>query len=447
MTKLIAGAALATALSPGASAARIFAGAGPGFPRVCFDAAGGTEGSEFKLTPELQKLVDGIKTAHDKVKEVAEKALDEAKRGGQATEETKVKADEALNKLGEAKTELDARIADIEQKLARRPGGEPTQLKTLGQTFVDADEVKSFLSGPKRGQLVVKVETKTILSATGTWGATASVSNALTAPDRPVGMGALPMRPMTIRQLIAPGETGTNSIEYAVQTAFTNNAAVVAENTAKPLSDFTFDLRTAAVRTVAHRTKASRQIMDDAPQLRSFVDAQMRYGLEYAEEAELLYGDNTGQHLNGIVTQATAYSAPFTVTGETAIDRVRLGILQAALALLPPDGIVLNPLDWARIEMVKDGMGRYLIGDPVGQIQPRLWSLPVAPSMALTASTFLTGAFRTAAQIFDRMAIEILLSTEDEDNFSRNMVTIRAEERMVLAVYRPAAFITGSLPT
>jgi HK97 family phage major capsid protein len=445
MSKLIA-AALMAAAPLGASAARVFSVPGdgcarvPGFPRIMLDAPFEGGAAEFK------KLVDGVKEAHDKVKEIAEKALAEAKKTGQATEETKVKADEALTKMGEAKTELDARLTEIEQKMARPGGAAPNEMKTLGETFVDNDQVKALMgSSSKRGAVSVGIETKAILSATGTWGSTVSPTNSLVTADRQ-GMVALPMRPMTVRQLIAPGQTGSNAIEYVVQTSLTNNAAVVAENTTKPVSDMAFDLRSASVRTIAHTVKASRQILDDAPMLRSFIDSQMRYGLEYAEEAELLYGDNTGQHLNGIVTQATAYSAPFAVTGETAIDRIRLAILQASLALLPPDGTVLHPTDWAKIEMVKDGMGRYLIGDPQGNIQPRLWSLPVAPSMAMTAGTFLTGAFKTAAQIFDRMAIEVLLSTEDQDNFVKNMITIRAEERMVLAVYRPTAFITGALP-
>jgi HK97 family phage major capsid protein len=192
--------------------------------------------------------------------------------------------------------------------------------------------------------------------------------------------------------------------------------------------------------------KASRQILDDAPALRSIIDAEMRYGLEFAEEAELLYGDGTGAHLLGIVPQATAYSAAFAVTGETAIDRIRLAMLQGVLALYPMTGSVLNPTDWTKIEMLKDSMGRYIIGDPQGTVAPRLWGLPVVASIAMTAGTFLTGAFKYGAQIFDRMAIEVAISTENNDDFEKNMITVRAEERLALVVKRPAAFIAGSLP-
>ncbi|KQP53024.1 hypothetical protein ASF34_01230 [Methylobacterium sp. Leaf106] len=82
--------------------------------------------------------------------------------------------------------------------------------------------------------------------------------------------------------------------------------------------------------------------------------------------------------------------------------------------------------DWARIELTKDTQGRYIIGSPQGNLAPRLWGLPVATTLAMTVNQFLVGAFRLGAQLFDRMAIEVLLSTENEDDFVKNMITITA---------------------
>src|SRR3546814_6282577 len=75
--------------------------------------------------------------------------------------------------------------------------------------------------------------------------------------------------------------------------------------------------------------------------------------------------------------------------------------------------------------------------------QPRLWGRPVVETQAMTAGNFLTGAFRLSAQIFDRQDARVEVSTEDSDNFRKNLVTILAEERLALAVYRPEAFIRG----
>jgi HK97 family phage major capsid protein len=70
----------------------------------------------------------------------------------------------------------------------------------------------------------------------------------------------------------------------------------------------------------------------------------------------------------------------------------------------------------------------------------------VVPTPAIPVNNFLVGAFDSAAQIFDRMDVEILLSSEHGSNFTNNEVTVRCEERLALAVKRPAALITGTLP-
>ena len=147
------------------------------------------------------------------------------------------------------------------------------------------------------------------------------------------------------------------------------------------------------------------------------------------------------------MTLAETYAAPggIVVTGEQRIDRLRLALLQAELSEFPADGIVLNPIDWAAIELTKDGEGRYIVGQPQEGTAARLWNRPVVATQAMQQDEFLTGAFRLGAQIFDRMDVEILISTENDKDFENNMVTIRAEERLAFAVYRPEAFVTGAL--
>jgi HK97 family phage major capsid protein len=393
------------------------------------------------IEQEFETLTGKVKGFADETKRFAESAQTELKNFGKLSEETKAAADKALKDLGET----NARIAEMEQKLARRgAGNDAPELKTLGEHVIGNERVQALNSGT-RGSASLRIETKDITSASGTVGSTAVAGNSLVAADRQAGVVMLPDRRLTIRDLITPGQTASSAIEYVVETGFTNNAAPVAETTLKPKSDVTFDLRNVPVRTLAHIVKTSRQILDDAPQLRSLIDGRLRYGLQYVEEAQLLFGAGTGANIRGIVPQATAYSAPFTVSGGTILDQLRLALLQASIAEYPATGVVLHPMDWARCELLKDSTGQYVIGRPQGTISPTVWGLPVVATPAMPADTFLTGAFRLGAQIFDRMAIEVLVSTENEDDFVKNMVTIRAEERLALAVYRPQAFITGDL--
>lgn len=392
---------------------------------------------------EMDELSKKLKGVTEETKRFAEDATREIKSFGSLSAETKAKADEALTKLGES----NARLAEIEQKLARRGGagsGEP-ETKSLGEWVVESERVKAMNSGT-RGSASIHVETKDITSATATVGATAPVGNSLVPADRQAGVLGLPQRRLVVRDLLAPGNTALAAIEYPVETGFTNNAAPVAETTLKPKSDVAFDLRNVPVRTIAHFMKASRQILDDAPQLRSLIDQRLRYGLELVEETQLLYGSGTGANIRGIIPQASSYVNPITgFTAGNVMDTLRLMLLQASLAEYPSTGIVMHPIDWARVEMAKDGQGKYLVGDPQGVLFPRLWGLPVVATTAIALDTALVGAFRMGAQIFDRMAIEVLVSTENEDDFVKNMLTIRAEERLALAVYRPAAFVVGDL--
>lgn len=396
------------------------------------------------------ELAAALEKAADEVKQSGEKLQAEMKTLGSASAETKAKVDDALIKhteLAQKHTDLVSRITEIEQTLAaRKQDNEPQLLKSIGQKFVEADAVKNFNSST-RGAVRVQIERSDIMNVTGTVGSNRSQANSLVDVQRVPGIVTPPERKMTIRDLLAPGETSSGMVEYVQETGFTNNAAVVTEGATKPTSDLTFELKHAPVRTIATIFKASRQILDDAPALRSYIDARARYGLRYVEEAELLNGDGTGAHIKGLVPSATAFNAQFVVEAKQRMDTIRLAILQVFLAEFPASGIVLHPLDWAAMQLTKDSQERYIIGNPQEGNTPRLWGLPVVETQAMDATEFLVGAFSMGAQIFDRMEIEILLSTENSTDFERNMVTIRAEERLALAVYRPECFVSGDFDT
>lgn len=421
------------------SAAAIFACAVG--PRIMLAPEGGAGGGATDDRDLAQLAVD-LKAATDEVKTFAEKANTEIKNLGKVTDETKESADKALVEMNG----ITLRLTDVEQKLARRsgPSGQ-SEFKSAGEIVAESEEYKA--ASPRgdawKGSFRVEVKAITSASASG-----ASSSTALVPADRQAGLIELPRRSLTVRDLLAPGRTMSASIEYARELVFTNSAASVAENpsVAKPESNITFQLVNSPVRTIAHWVPASKQILADAPQLQSVIDGRLRYGLAYREDEQLLLGAGTGTDLTGLMTVATAYAAPagITVTNPTKIDKLRLAMLQATLALYPATGHVLHPTDWADIELTKDTEGRYIWANPAGLVGPTLWGLPVAQSMAMPQNSFLTGALRYAAQIFDREDADVLLSTEDRDNFVKNMVTILCEERLALAIYRPQALIKGT---
>ncbi|WP_084798525.1 phage major capsid protein [Pleomorphomonas koreensis] len=402
--------------------------------RIVFEPEGKSGGEA-----ELTKLALELKKAADDVKKSAETTETEMKRLGKVTDETKKTADEALIKHNE----ISARLTEIEQKLVRR-GEEPGKAKTIGQQVTEHEDYKAMVKAGGKGRISIPV--KAIISALTT-DADGSAGD-LIVPQRLPGIIAPPPRRMTIRDLLTPGRTASNALQYVKETGFTNNAATVSETlgASKPQSDIKFDIVTTAVTTIAHWVLATKQILDDVPQLQSYIDGRLRYGLMYVEENQLLNGSGTGTDLNGIYTQASAYSAPIVPSAAgnmTKIDVIRLAILQAFLAEYPANGIAMHPADWADIELTKTDDGAYLFANPQGGSEPRLWRLPVVETPAMTVDKFLVGAFQLGAQIFDREDANVEISTEDSDNFRKNLVTIRAEERAALAVYRPEAFVKG----
>lgn len=374
----------------------------------------------------------------DAVKAIAEDALGKVKAGDVITAKMKTDADEALVKLNG----LTEEVKEMAQKMARGGGGaEEVEAKTLGERFVSEESVKSWLSdSPTKGKADLRMKATLTTATTDTDG---SVGQGMDR-QRLAGIIAGPERRMTIRDLFTQGQMSEAAISWIQETGFSNNAGMVAEGAKKPSSDIKLAEQTSTAKVIAHWIKVSRQALDDVAQLRSHIDGRLIYGLALKEEGQLLGGDGTGQNLLGLVPQATAYSAAFTVAGETAIDKMRLAMLQAVLAEYPATGHIMNPIDWARIELTKDDNNRYIIGNPQGSITPTLWNLPVVATQAMTVDKFLTGAFDMGAQVWDRWEARIEVGYENDD-FTKNLVTILAEERLALTVYRPEAFIYGDL--
>lgn len=342
---------------------------------------------------------------------------------------------------------LRAMVFDIEQKMERTPGdgvNYGTEI-SVGQSFVSAEAVRHFLAEPsndRKGRRI-GMEVKAIVSSLST-DANGS-AGAIVTPyvDNVVGTAK---RVLMVRDLLTVVRISTGSVEYPRVSGVTNNAASVSETSGatKPQSEIKLELVTVPIRTIAHWMLATRQVLDDAPQLMSLIDGELRYGLAQVEDNQLLMGAGTGTDINGMYTQATAFAAgALTVTAPNKVDAIGASIAQLAASEQIATGIIMNPLDWQSIIMSKDAAGGYLFTDPMKQVNRVLFGLPVVVTTAMTIGSFLVGDFREAT-LYDRWDARVEISTEDSDNFRKNLVTILAEERVGLSVKRPAAFIKGT---
>ncbi|WP_260597822.1 phage major capsid protein [Sphingomonas endolithica] len=386
------------------------------------------------MTPE--QLGKYVKDALDEVKKIADGAETEVKRFGDLTQETKGKADQALLKFN-VLDELKGRVDDMEQRMTR-PGGAGLgeETKSFGQQVAEDDGIKALASKERPS---ARIELKAITTANNSAGG-------FIVSHRETEAVSMPRRPdIIMRDLLTVMPIDTGSVDYPKQSVRTNNAAPVAEGTAKPYSNYGWTRATAPVRTIAHLAKLTRQALDDAPRLQAEVDSEMRYGLALAEDGQIILGDGTGENLLGLYPQATAYVAPagISITAPNKMDKLRLAMLQASLGLYPADAIVLHETDWTDIELTKDSNGRYIFANPTGVVGPILWGKRVMPTVSMAQGTFLVGAFKVAVTLYDRLKPEVLISSENADDFEKNLLTMRCEERLALAVKRPAALIKG----
>lgn len=381
---------------------------------------------------ELAQIQKAIEDSQTKMQGLFDEQKSQIEKNGTISEKTQndlIKVQEELKAAG-------TRLFDLEQKFAS--GAEnPGDKKSFSERA--AEELTKSWNGSK-GSFEAKTFNKSLGSDAGSAGS-------LIQPMQVPGIVMPGLRRLTIRDLLAQGRISSNSLEYVREDVFTNNADIVAEKALKPESDIIFSKHTANVRTIAHWVQASRQVMDDAPMLQSYVNNRLLYGLALKEENQMLNGDGSGDNLDGINHVATAYDTSLNASGDTRADIIAHAIFQVTESEFSASGIILNPRDWHGIALMKDKEGRYIFGGPQAFTSNIMWGLPVVPTKAQAQGTYTVGGFDMASQVWDRMDATIEVSREDRDNFVKNMLTILCEERLALAHYRPTAIIKGTFAT
>lgn len=397
-----------------------------------------------ELAGEMKNTVKGFNDARKEIKEAHDEITRKMnEQGTTISQKLKDEIDKVLTEWNTKFAGVQGELSSLEQKMVTRGNESAKQEKSWGEQFVEGAQFKS------------RSESGSVSSYRGTIGhevkqVTSAAAGGLIRSMRETEIVSLLRERRVVRDLLRTVPIQTSSVDYPTQTTRTNAAAPVAESGAKPYSDYAWSSASAVVRTLAHLTKITRQALDDAPRLVGEIDSEMRYGLGFVEERQFLYGTGVGQNLLGIIPQATVFAVPAgfalrpATPGVTKIDVLRVAMLQNSLALLPADGIVLHEIDWTDIELTKTTDGGYLFSQPQGSVEPRMWALPVVSTPAMVAGDFLVGSFKLGATVYDRMGVEVLISTENADDFEKNLATMRAEERVAIAVKRPQAFTTGT---
>ena len=368
--------------------------------------------------------------------------LDAAKENLKSlTENTETKAEE-LNDAIKSVEDIQAQIsaADDAQKLIKSletPAEAPADMeetkveyKNLGE-FVAA-QVKEANLNPRKGLNYVTPAFKDAAPMT----IPSSVVPAITTYDANVYGNR---RELLIADLFASETISNNALTFFVESATVEGGpAYTTEGSQKPQMSFGDPSAVnASLRTIASYMKESEQLVHDAPWLASAINDRGMFQHQLAVESYLV----------------TALSGTSGIgTGNKMTPD---GILKAKMTVwknsgFRPDALLINPDDLYNIMIRKDTNGQYYGGGFAtgaygnGNVaeEPSIWGLKVVPSASVSAGTCFVGAFKAGGSVVrSNEGLQVAFANQNEDDFIKNMITVRIEERLVLAVRRPACFV------
>ena len=394
------------------------------------------------MSEQLIKAVeDGLKGVEVKLGEKLAQYEGQLKETGDVARKTA----EDVKSLAEKHQELAGALTELAQKgvkLEQKPA-----VKSIGQEFIESAAFKSFKDG---GSTKARIELKnTIL---GEAGSPQDPVDTIVPADRMASIVGGAFRALNLLDFVPQGMTSSNSVEYTRELSWTNDAAETAEGGAKPESDLTFELVNAPVRTIAHWIKVSKQVLDDAPALASYVDRRLRHGVQVRLQNQIVAGNGTSPNLSGILDSGN-YTAVTAATGDNALDfanRLKYAVIGADYA---PSFFLVNPTDWGAMERLKKGTSddSYIGAEgAIGYLQnglvPLLWGLPVVMSNSITSGQMICAA-SDAMMLWNRQGVAVEMFEQDDTNVQKNLVTIRAEMRAAFSVFRAAAVRAGSIPS
>lgn len=355
---------------------------------------------------------------------------EQLKQGSELPAETKT----MLEKNAADVAAMSGRMLDLEQSLQ---AGIRTQqdAETVGAVIARNTEfVKQagdILANRSRDTVTIRLNCRNTLTLTAIG---ADIKTINPAQGMPVIQ-----RPLSVLDYIPWADTTMPLITTLRESAANFLADIVAEGALKPESGLTFGPIDIKAVTIAHWIKASNQLLADMPLFEAYITGRMAYGVRLRLEYLVINGTGDIKGIMATGNHVVADAEP------SAIDTINKSKARAWMSFLPPEVIILHPLDWSDIERIKGTDGHYIFGIPNGAANPMLWSLPVIQSPAMPQGKHWVGNLSQSTQGYIRQDVDVSLSTEDGDNFVKNLVTVRAEGRFGFAVLMPDAGVGGAL--
>jgi len=379
----------------------------------------------MEMTEIKTVLEAGLQAQGVKLQEAISKFEGQIAEKGKADGETKAE----VKALAEQFRAIRDEITDLSQKMT---SAQPeTRLLTAAEEFVKSEQYKQLVAGNVQR---ARIEVKNTVTST---------SSTALADQRP-GMIPGSFVPLTVRDVLRSIPVTSNMVNSLRETGFVNSAAEVSQGATKNESDITFAPYNVPIETVAHWIKISNQLLADAPAVVAYIETRLRDGLAQRIENQFINGDGNAPNLSGL-TDAGNFTAYTLQESDDllvdAINRLKYAMWATGNA---PDTIIVNPATWGQMERQREssGGGQYLYGMPGMNAGMSPFGVRVVLSTYLAAAKIIAAKFSDSAIVFNRSGAVVEMGYVNDD-FTRNLITIRAEERLALACDRPAGIYYG----
>lgn len=313
-------------------------------------------------------------------------------------------------------------------------------LARVATEFTESQGYRDFVARGLSGTAVVDVR-DVIPSEMATRATIAAVDIPTRNPYLP-GILEPAYRAPVVLDMIDRQTTGLNSVPFIQETTADPGAGAteVAEGALKPETDVDLAEADAPVRTIATFLNITRQAAEDSPTVAGYIRGRLGFKVEHRLNAQVLNGNGTAPNLRGILnTVGINTHAPG--AAEARIISIRKAITLVQQDEYSADTVVLNPTDWELVELSTDNNGAFRVSPNVqNALAPRIWGLTVVVNTIIASGTACVGAFRLGATLWERQGVRILMTDSHASNFTSNILTILAEMRAALSVWRPSVF-------
>lgn len=390
-------------------------------------------------------------------REIAERAKADGNRG--MTEAELAEVDQHLAKADDLATQIKTadeaqarmkRLSEIKDPEAdERPS---VEAKTLGEFYVKSVGDRLSEAKAQGGRFSVSAPEFKAAADTQLVG---SVFDAVTTQ---VDTNIVPgnRRRLTVADLLGQGSLAGNAITYYVEGALEGDFTTVAEGAQKPQIHFADPTAvTETLKKIAAFIKESDEMVEDLPFLVSSINNRLLYQLGLFEENQILNGNGTGTNLTGLLNRSGIQTLG---AGTDAAAGNADQIFRAITAVqtgsgFDADGIIIHPTDYQTLRLSKDANNQYFGGGMfAGQygnggisMQPPLWGLNTVVTPAIAAGTVAVAAFKATKTLYRKGGVRVESTNSNENDFTNNKVTVRAEERVALADRVPAATVKVTL--